>query len=206
MLAFYPKGELHLMLNAYHSKGLDVLFRYFTMLATWPPFVIAVLVGLLYKAGWGVYMLMTELVSGLLVVQPIKWVMNMPRPLAWFAQEMPDVVLPIADGVQMHQWMSFPSGHTKTFFCMMLCLCVVLHASGKLRPRAEQVVEVVLALLAIAGGYSRIYLSLHFALDVEAGAIIGIIFPVIGYMMIVHYGWEKQKWFEWNIESSSKNG
>lgn len=199
MLILYPKAELHLLLNAYHRPWLDPLMRYGTMLATWPPFVLALLIGLFYKAGWGVYFLSSELL-GIVFVQPIKAIWNMPRPIQWFADNMQDIVLPLVDGVQMHSWHSFPSGHTKTFFVMMLCLSVMMLESGTVRPQVAKAISAVLALLAIVGGYTRIYLSMHFALDVEVGAIIGLLCPMVIYGLLAHFHVFEQKWFDWHIK------
>ena len=39
----YPKLELHLMLNGYHNSFLDTFFTYYTQLAEWPLYVLALL-------------------------------------------------------------------------------------------------------------------------------------------------------------------
>jgi membrane-associated phospholipid phosphatase len=58
---------------------------------------------------------------------------------------------------------SFPSGHTATSFAGATALSVVY-------PRGAP----VFSLVAAAIGYSRLYVGVHFPLDVVGGAVIGV--------------------------------
>ena len=71
------------------------------------------------------------------------------------------------DGYAMHEWNSFPSGHTMSAFGLSSLLALM--AGPKSRKRV-----LVLALLAIAVGLSRIFLVQHFLVDVLAGALLGM--------------------------------
>lgn len=88
------------------------------------------------------------------------WV-EAPRPLSVFGAEQLDMV----PGIRTHYRNSFPSGHTAS----AVALLFVLAAFAPLRLRYG------LALLALAIGYSRIYLNQHFVIDVTAGALVGLI-------------------------------
>jgi undecaprenyl-diphosphatase len=59
---------------------------------------------------------------------------------------------------------SFPSGHTTVAFA---CATVLSYFAPKLAP--------VLFLLALAIGFSRIYVGVHYPLDVLGGAALGVL-------------------------------
>lgn len=187
-LCFIPKGELHLLLCDHHTAAGDFFFRYYTVVGEWVPYVIAVLL-LLYRKEWGLMVVAGIVLSGL-TTQVLKHIVDAPRPLTWFAAAMPDVTLPLVDGVRMSQFYSFPSGHTTSFFALFLILCWVAGEALENRiappapasPAAKRrvawwsaLVQVLFFTLALLGGYSRIYLSQHFLLDVAAGALVGVL-------------------------------
>lgn len=181
MLMCYPKGELHILLNSVHTHIEDLFFKYFTVCAEWPLYVIGLLPLLFRKMWWVVFYAASEGV-GAIVVTALKHIFRMPRPLTFFNDDI-NSYLPVVDGVKLHHTLSFPSGHTSTFF-VFITVCVILLALHrkermKLDAKGSMFVASQIALLLIAalGGYSRIYLSQHFLLDVFAGSIIGIAVP-----------------------------
>ena len=58
---------------------------------------------------------------------------------------------------------SFPSGHTATAFAAAVAVALIYPRLG--RP---------LLALAVVVGISRVYLGMHYALDVTAGMVLGI--------------------------------
>lgn len=58
----YPKGELHIMLNSVHTKVGDVFFRFYSILAEWPLYVLAAFVLLASKKWWVVFYAASECV------------------------------------------------------------------------------------------------------------------------------------------------
>lgn len=62
---------------------------------------------------------------------------------------------------------SFPSGHTSSTLSVVTVLVYKL--------RENKGIVVLLILFALLIGFSRIYIGLHFPLDVVVGAVIGII-------------------------------
>ena len=125
-LLILPKAELHLALCQPHTHFLDTIVPIFTDLVDWLPYLCVVLL-LFYRAGWATF-LASNLLLSTLIVQPTKHIVHAPRPLTWFAENMPDVSLPLVEGVRMNYWLSFPSGHTTTFFVLFFSLSIILSA------------------------------------------------------------------------------
>ena len=184
MLYVYPKLELHLMLNAHHTGLQDTFFKYYSMLAEGPLYVLALLPLLWKKIGMTVFFALCEL-SGGAVLQILKHLFSFDRPVSAF-ENYHSAILPLVQGVDMHHSNSFPSGHTATFFVFTTCCALLL--AYHYTQRAEHsyktrmllnVALVVLLLLAVLGGYSRIYLSQHFLSDVCVGSAIGFVTPCL---------------------------
>ena len=73
---------------------------------------------------------------------------------------------------QSSSW-SFPSGHTSSSFAF----ATAVFANNKKWGIAAYV-------LAALIGFSRIYLGVHYCTDVLAGAVVGIIYGVIGVLVV----------------------
>ena len=50
----YPKPELHMMLNSHHTGIQDTFFKYYSVMAEWPLYVLALLPLLWKKVRWSV--------------------------------------------------------------------------------------------------------------------------------------------------------
>jgi undecaprenyl-diphosphatase len=85
-----------------------------------------------------------------------KYVVQRDRPPAVVLDPEPLVGVPTTS--------SFPSGHTSTSFA---CAYVI----SRLAPRLTVFVYVLAALI----GFSRIYVGVHYPLDVLAGAVLGLV-------------------------------
>ena len=180
LLLTIPKGELHLLLCKPHTGFLDLVVPFFTNLVDWLPYLIVVLL-LFYRAGWAIF-LASNLLLSTVIVQPIKHIVHAPRPLTWFADNCPDITLPLVEGVKMNNWLSFPSGHTTTFFVLFFTLSIILcaeHIKGK------YILSFICFLCASFGAYTRIYLSQHFALDIFAGILIAVCSTLVLYYFLV---------------------
>lgn len=201
-LLYIPKGELHLLLCDRHTCARDTFYRYYTQMAEWTPYVICLLL-LFYRAGSAAMAAVGVALSGL-CTQIIKHIVDAPRPLTWFATYFPDVQLPLVDGVKMSQYYSFPSGHTTTFFALFFALSIILteriSRSGKtthFERTISYMAQIVLFVAATLGGYSRIYLSQHFAADALAGIVVGIAITLVSYA-IFHRS-EDKKWYNYHF-------
>lgn len=190
-LSIVPKGELHLLLCDRHTAVRDVFYKYYTQVGEWVPYVVCFLL-LFYRLGWAAFTTTCVLLSGA-VTQVLKRIVDAPRPLTWFAGNYPDVQLPLVDGVEMSRYFSFPSGHTTTFFAFFFALSILFSKNGRL-DRWQPALQTTFFLLATLGGYSRIYLSQHFAADVLGGMGIGLLITGLLYLLFAH--WESKKWWK----------
>jgi len=157
------KADLHLWLTSFYTPTGDVFFHYYTYVGDWIPYV--VFGGLIfYRTRMALFVLVSQLASGLVSII-IKQTWNEPRPVLYFKEHFPNIQLHHVAGEQMHSFHSFPSGHTITAFAFFLAL------SFFTRRKPLHFLYFVLALLV---GYSRIYLSQHFAIDVLTGSFVGV--------------------------------
>lgn len=197
-LLIIPKAELHLLLCQPHTAFLDTIIPPITNLVDWLPYLIVVLL-LFYRVGWTTF-LASNLLLSTLIVQPIKHIVHAPRPLTWFAENMPDISLPLVEGVKMNHWLSFPSGHTTTFFVLFFSLSIILCAENI---RGKNILSFICFLCATFGAYTRIYLSQHFALDIFVGIWIAIFSTLSLYYILVLKTQNTQFW-GWNLQKIRK--
>ena len=185
MMHAYPKPELHMLLNSNHSSIQDTFFKYYSTLAEWPLYILALLPLLWKKRNFTIFFALCELTGGAFL-QILKHTISTDRPISVF-EHYDHLVLPLVQGVDMHHSNSFPSGHASTFFMFCTCVAIYLayHYSRKNKPRnlrTQLMVSAVLLLLVVLaalGAYSRVYLSQHFLSDVCVGSIIGFITPFL---------------------------
>lgn len=184
LLYVYPKLELHLLLNSYHTAIQDTFFKYYSTLAEWPLYVLALLPLFWKKYGITIFFAISEVSSGVLL-QILKHLINTERPICSFEKSQ-NIVLPLVQGVEMHHSNSFPSGHASTFFVFCTC-CALILAYHYQRTEYHNhrtwifinLTMILLLTLAALGAYSRIYLSQHFLSDVCVGSIIGFVTPCL---------------------------
>ena len=125
------------------------------------------------KFRWSLYFLAAALFT-LLATYLTKQILfhGIPRPIAFFEDSYN---LYLVEGVKIHRSNSFPSGHTTTAFAVFSLLILIVK---------NNYLKFSFALLAIFAGFSRIYLSQHFLIDVLAGAILGIMIALISQKII----------------------
>jgi len=162
----FTREEIYFAVNARHSNWADFIEPYITDLGNgWTTVGLAAVLCLFnYSKAFklaGVYALTS------LSAQGIKYLFDAPRPLLYFKDQL--VKIHFVKGVDQLSLHSFPSGHTVTAFST--ALLITYWCKNKLW-------GLPLLLIAIAVGYSRMYLSQHFFEDVTAGSVIGVIFTV----------------------------
>ena len=193
-----PKAELHLLLCQNHTAFLDILVPIITDLIGWLPYTVVAIL-LFYRAGWATF-LASNLLLSTCIVHPIKHIVHAPRPLTWFAENMPDVCLPLVEGVKMNHWLSFPSGHTTNFFVLFFSLSIILCAENI---KGKYLLSFICFLFACFGAYTRIYLSQHFALDIFGGILIAVCSTLVLYFFLVKTTQNTRFW-AWRVQKLKK--
>lgn len=174
LVLLFAKGKpgSFMALNAFHTSWMDSYFQWHTSLGDG---LFAVVLSLLLfvvlkKRKLGFLLLLAYSLTGI-VAQVIKPIIHSPRPKAFF---YPGHLPFFIDDIIHSGNSSFPSGHTVTAFALATVLVFFT---------AKKWLQMVLLLLAISVGFSRIYLSQHFLQDVLAGSFIG----VMGAVLCIHW-------------------
>lgn len=185
LLYTFPKEELHLLMNSHHIPSEDTFFKYYSTMAEWPLYLLALLPAFWKQIQMTIFFTLSELTGGALL-QILKHLFSFDRPVSFF-EHHGHVLLPLVQGVDIHHGNSFPSGHASTFFVFSTCCALILayrygQNPSQLTLRKRYMVRLLMLVLftmAALGAYSRIYLSQHFLSDVCVGSIIGFVTPCL---------------------------
>jgi membrane-associated phospholipid phosphatase len=161
------KAGSFIYLNPYHRNILDTFFIYFTYLGD-GVFAITICVIYLLMRRWSrACQLISAFVVSALLAQILKNIFSMPRPKQFFP---PGQYPYFIDNVTHIGFASFPSGHSTSVFALATLLALFdKNKKG----------NVIYLLVAVAVGYSRIYLGQHFLGDVLTGSFIGVLTAVL---------------------------
>jgi len=161
----YLLGNIHffLFLNCDLGNSFDTFFLLVTQLGETIPWVLALILILLFKRK-SIWVLVAAFSISTFFVQGIKNLLpEQPRPTK--AIENLNLVHTVK-GVDLHKVFSFPSGHTATAFTIFFLSCLFIK---------NRLVIPLGFIYAILVGYSRIYLAQHFPRDVAGGMLVAII-------------------------------
>jgi membrane-associated phospholipid phosphatase len=170
ILFFFDKGEFELSVNRNHDPYLDVFFFYVTYLGDGRVSVIILALIFFRRIYYGILALVSFLAS-VLVTQSMKRLIfsEYPRPSKFFEKQ---IDLHLVDGVDLHTYFSFPSGHASGAFSIFMILALI--SKNKLH-------TFVFFMLSLLVAFSRIYLLQHFFIDTFFGAWIAIIIAFFVY-------------------------
>lgn len=182
----YSPTELMFWVNQHNSPLLDTLFYYITLLGE-DGFWLLPLMVYLYQyfkerkdvKNKAIMLIIIWITKGIVSVA-LKNLFNLPRPMEVF--EHSGRVIHVMQGLEIHHWQSFPSGHTFTAFAFA-CYFMLL-AKNKFW-------GFLWLALAMLVGYSRVYLFQHFPRDVFAGSILGVA-VTLGVALLL----KKNKWLD----------
>ncbi len=176
IILIFPKASIHLEINQWHTYYLDIFFKYITYIGSgW--MILLAAVGLLFiKVRYTVIFIVGNIFITFFV-QVAKHLIypHALRPITFFKGTH---ILHLVDGVVLHSYHSFPSGHSATAFGIFVTL--ILLTKNKFLKLFW------LFFVGMLPNFSRIYLSQHFLEDVLAGSFIGLV-----VMMVSIYGMDK---------------
>ena len=163
IMLLYPKNELHLFINQYHNTISDSFFKYINYLAEGIFATLVIITLAFYKFRYSL-LLFSSLILSSLFAQFFKRVIfnEIPRPKAYFEGL---ANLHFVEGVEVHSFLSFPSGHASMAFAIFSSLAFIIK---------NNMVKGLLLLLAIIVSWSRVHLSQHFFIDIYFGSLLGV--------------------------------
>lgn len=179
---FYSQKDIFIFVNQYHYPFANVIFKYLTHIGD-GFFMIALGIFLLWFNYQNAILVISVYASTSILAQFSKRLFHTPRPVQFFK----DLNTPIhlVEGVKVHAWNSFPSGHSTTAFACGWVLSFILT-----RIKSSRSIELTLFILASLVSFSRIYLAQHFLEDVMGGAFLGTSIALITTLLL-----QKTEWF-----------
>jgi len=173
-LLAYSKEETFFLVNSHHNSIADVFFKLLTHLGDGLFFVLIIVVLALYRYRLALLGLVIFLGSSLIAqVLKLSFFNDVLRPVGHFSSDLSGIHF--VDGVTRHVKNSFPSGHTTTAFALAIFLVLAFKMNRN---------SWLMAVVAILIGYSRVYLAVHFPVDVYFGSIIGIVSAVLIFIWL----------------------
>lgn len=175
VLAFNHKGEELFFINKHRTPVADTFFIAVTRLGEAYILIPALFILLFYQYRFAFTVPLLGLTMLLASAIP-KQLFAHPRPYLYFKEHHLLEQIQFVEGVAITGGRtSFPSGHTLTAFAVMAFLAFCLPNKKGL--------ALVLLVIAILVGISRMYLVMHFLEDVVFGALIGVALAACWYLI-----------------------
>jgi len=187
----YSKEQIFLWVNWHHHSLADFYFKWITQLGNGLFSALLVVALLFVKFRYAIIGAFSFILTGI-TIQILKHFVftDSLRPVKYF-EGLVDIRT--IEGVNMHLYHSFPSGHTATAFSLFFLIAIITSGMDKTR---SFFVGGFCFFLAISVGVSRVYLSQHFFADIYLGAIIGVACTVLGVWLFNLPRFDKTAWFE----------
>lgn len=170
LLLIFPKSELHILSNKANSTFFDYFFKYATTLGDGSVIAILTIILLFIKYRYAIVFLSGSLITAG-IINLFKKVLlgDVFRPSKYF-ELYETYQLHFVEGVKLNALHSFPSGHTGTAFNVFFMLALIAQTKSQ---------KLFFFFVAVIVGYSRVYLSQHFLIDITVGSIFGTTFILL---------------------------
>ncbi len=182
VMAKYPKGAIVLAFNHVHTPFMDILFKYMTYLGDGFVIIpISILIFLFKNRFHGILLVITYSVNGI-IIQLLKHTIykDMTRPYVELVKHLGNTYHEV-EGVTVHSFNSFPSGHSNAAFTFFMVLTFI---------SKNKQWGMLFFVTALVTAVSRIYLFQHYFMDVYAGMMYAF-FVTLG---IYHFITKKTDW------------
>jgi len=175
VLIFYSKADGFFLMNPLHSDMLNQFFIPYTLVGN-GFFVIGVaIISFFFKKRFLSLMIISSFLLSGFIAQVLKYFILEARPAYYLAKTNYPYFI---DHVTLHNFHSFPSGHTASAFA----LAAVLSFSLK-----SKKYSIIFLLLATLVGYSRLYLGQHFIDDIFVGSVLGVLSAIFCWIFLEKY-------------------
>lgn len=187
-------GQLFFFINGAMKHPLNDLWLGYTTFFGDALFVYPAMIALLYVIDRRNYrrnslvFLLTALL-GLIVTASLKSFFNAPRPLAYYAEAIRQGQVVVNVLFEPYTTRSFPSGHSQVCFTVAATLAWILKHQSGTAATATAVRQWIWALYVCAaiGAVSRVYVGVHFPVDVVAGSAVGFSTAHLGLWIAERY-------------------
>jgi len=172
---FYSKANGFFLLNPLHNAFLNVFFIAITMIGDGIFSVLVSIILFLFKKRFLALMVFSSFAISGIIAQVLKLFISEARPALFLVKDnYPNFI----EHVTLHNFHSFPSGHSTSAFALAAILCFAVK---------NKKLSVLFLLGAALVGYSRIYLGQHFITDVAAGSIIAVLISIFCWICFHNY-------------------
>ncbi len=177
LILFKNHGDVVLWFNARHTPLLDTFFKYTTYLGDGLLLGIVALI-VLFRNYYSFFVLIIAIALQTAFVHLFKqWLAaGEPRPKTFFADRIGE--LNFVEGVNVSAYNSFPSGHTASAFVLATFLILIT---------PNKALKVVILIVAILVGISRVYLLQHFLIDIYIGSVFGMLSVFLAWWYMLRY-------------------
>jgi membrane-associated phospholipid phosphatase len=174
LLMIWAKGQPEIFLNRRHNVAFDLIFQMITFLGDGFFAIPLIIIIFLFQSMLRGIIMTASVLTSFLIVQSLKLFVfpEVPRPLGYFPEFYK---LYYVEGLKIHSYNSFPSGHSAQAFAIFLLLAIFFE---------NKKLSVLFFLLALLTTISRMYLLQHFFLDTYFGALIATVVTFVVYISI----------------------
>jgi len=194
LLLTFSKIDIHLFINKHSSTFFDQCFKYITEFGAFLLIAPIIIIMALFKYRYALMAIASSVLASL-IVQILKRILytDSPRPKVVF-QDIYD--LHFVENVHLYNTHSFPSGHTAGAFALFVVLALI---------NKRPVCQFLFLMMAVLVGYSRMYLSQHFLIDVVVGSVVGTASALTCYFWLNSSRFSEKKFLNQSILTSLKS-
>jgi len=175
--------RVFLFLNgSFHSRPLDVFMVVITQFGNaWLMVPLMALILHRVQGSWlspRFIVIASALALGGIIGSIIKNIIRRRRPLSAFRDDIKNGTVSVHTVLERARKKSFPSGHAQT--ALGAFVAITWYWAGCYTP--------ILFIWSLVVSFSRIYLGIHFPLDVAGGAVLGVVVSVVICIGAALYG------------------
>jgi membrane-associated phospholipid phosphatase len=187
LLLITEKGDAVLYFNNHRSPQSDLFFRYTSKMGEAFPYLTAIAILLFVRFRYA--LLIPAIGFAVALVSLItKSIFAHNRPSLYFKEMGIFDQINLVEGIDLWEKYSFPSGHTMSAFAIFGFLAFLLDW--------KKTLGIVMLLLAVLVGISRMYLVQHFLKDVYLGAVLGVLIAMSAYIYQSRFPYNPNKWID----------